>query len=206
MRNNRTPGEIIMNHAFPDDASLVKLCIQNRNDDAFPRELINRYGRLIMQTITWTFQRCSTVIREDTEDVFQEVFSSLFKDQCNALARFDSSRASLGTYLSVIAKNATINACKKKRYTIEEYTDSSGQEFENPEMMMEKKDVTEKIQASLPLLSVKERLFFKLYFEDYMPPEEIAGILGVTIETVYSKKAKIIDKLKQLLPQSVEKG
>jgi RNA polymerase sigma factor (sigma-70 family) len=64
----------------------------------------------------------------------------------------------------------------------------------------------EQIGSLLSSLSVKERLFFKFYFEDCMPPEEIAGILGVTIDTVYSKKTKIIEKLKHLLPKPIEKS
>jgi RNA polymerase sigma factor (sigma-70 family) len=195
-----------MNITSTDDATLVNLCIRNRNDDSFPRELIERYGRLIMQTITWTFKRFSKVIREDVEDVFQEVFASLFKDQCVALIRFDPHRASLGTYLGTIARNAAINACKRNKNDGEEYTDSIGCDYINPEILLEKKEVAERIQTMLPLLSVKERLFFKLYFEDFMPPEEIAVILGVAIDTVYSKKAKIIDKLKHLFPQTFEKG
>ena len=194
-----------MNLVSCDDATLVNLCIRERGNAAFPRELINRYGRLVMQTITWTFKRFSSDIREDIEDVFQEVFVSLFKDNAGALLRFDPVRASLGTYLCAVARNATINACKKRKCD-DEYIDSIGNDYFNPEALLEKKDVKERIEALLPSLSVKERLFFKLYFEECMPPEEIAGILGVTIDTVYSKKAKIIEKIKHLYPQTIEKG
>jgi RNA polymerase sigma-70 factor (ECF subfamily) len=195
-----------MNHASFDDETLVKLCIQHQSDDVFTRELVERYGRLIMQTITWTFKRFSSAIREDIEDVFQEVFASLFKDQCSALARFDPKRASLGTYLCTIARNATINACKKKRVDIKEYIDSIGGGYLNPETLLENMDLMEQIESIRSLFSVKERLFFKFYFEDCMPPEEIADVLGVTIDTVYSKKAKIVEKLKHLLPKHGEKG
>jgi RNA polymerase sigma-70 factor, ECF subfamily len=195
-----------MNAASIDDATLVRLCIAERNDDAFPRELIHRFGRLIMQTISWTFRRFSKSIREDIEDVFQEVFVSLFKNDCEALAHYDPSRASLGTYLCTIAKNAAINACKRKRVDIVEYTDIPGEERETPETLLDLKDAAQRIESILPSLTARERFFFKLYFEDNAPPEEIAEILGVSIDTVYSKKAKIIGKLRDCVPETIKQG
>jgi RNA polymerase sigma-70 factor, ECF subfamily len=195
-----------MNTTSCDDATLVSLCAAERSNVAYPRELIDRYGRLVMQTVTWTFRRFSSDIREDVEDVFQEVFVSLFKDGCNALLRFDPSRASLGTYLCTIARNATINAVKRRKCDSDEDIDAIGEDSLNPEMLLEKKDAKERIESLLPSLSVKERFFFKLYFEDCMPPEEIAGVLNISIDTVYSKKAKIQEKIKHLFPQPIEKG
>jgi RNA polymerase sigma-70 factor (ECF subfamily) len=195
-----------MNRTSCDDATLVSLCAAQRSDAAFPRELIDRYARLVMQTITWTFRRFSSDIREDVEDVFQEVFVSLFKDDCSALARFDPSRASLGTYLCTIARNATINAVKRKKRDSDEDVDAIGEDTLNPEALLEKKDARERIEALLPSLSANERLFFKLYFEDCMPPEEIAGVLNVSTDTVYSKKAKIQEKIRNLFPHPIEKG
>jgi RNA polymerase sigma-70 factor, ECF subfamily len=195
-----------MNSTSCDDATLVSLCAARGSSAAYPRELIDRYGRLVMQTITWTFRRFSSDVREDIEDVFQEVFVSLFKDRGSALLRFDPSRASLGTYLCTIARNATLNAVKRKKYDGDGDVDSIGEDSLNPEALLEKKDARERIEALMPSLSAKERLFFKLYFEDCMPPEEIAGVLRVSVDTVYSKKAKIQEKIKQLFPQPIEKG
>jgi RNA polymerase sigma-70 factor, ECF subfamily len=195
-----------MNSTSCDDATLVTLCAEKGSDSAFPKELISRYGRLVMQTITWTFRRFARDNREDVEDVFQEVFVSLFKDHGSALLRFDPSRASLGTYLGTIARNATINALKRRKCDGDEDVDAIGEDSLNPEALLEKKDARQRIEALLPSLSVKERLFFKLYFEDCMPPEEIAGILNVSIDTVYSKKAKIQEKIRHIFPQPIEKG
>jgi RNA polymerase sigma-70 factor, ECF subfamily len=204
--NGKPTGDAVMNTTSSDDATLVSLCIQERSNAAFPRELIDRYGRLVMQTITWTFRRFSSDVREDVEDVFQEVFVSLFRDNGGALLRFDPSRASLGTYLCTIARNATINAVKRKKHDSDEDVDAIGEDSLNPEMLMEKKDARERIEALLPSLSAKERFFFRLYFDDCMPPEEIAGVLHVSIDTVYSKKAKIQEKIRHLFPQTIEKG
>ena len=55
------------------------------------------------------------------------------------------------------------------------------------------------IHAVMNSASSKEQLFYSLYFEELVPPEEIAIILNISIDTVYSKKSKIIEKIKNAL-------
>ena len=188
-----------MNLVEADDATLIGLCIADKNNRRFARELIRRYGKIVMQIITWTFHRFAQVIHEDIEDVFQEVFTSLYKDQCKALVRFDPNRAQFGTYVSAIAKHSAINACKRKRYNEDEYTDTIEDDCLDIEKMLENKENIEKIHTVTNTLSTKEHLFYNLYFEEFMPPEEIAEVLTISVDTVYSKKAKIIEKVKSAL-------
>jgi RNA polymerase sigma-70 factor (ECF subfamily) len=178
-----------------DDAALLSLCVSAANDKHVFDELVRRYGSLVLQTVSWTFRRYSHVIREDVEDVFQEVFSALFKDGCKALRCFDPNKASFGTYLATIAKNTTINSCKMKNRNSVELTDAISGEPNEYEKDLENKDAVSKIKEALLAFSAKDRLFYHLYFKENMPPDEVASLLGITIDTVYSKKAKIVDKL-----------
>ena len=54
----------------------------------------------------------------------------------------------------------------------------------------------EKIRGMLVGFTAQERLFYHLYFEECMPPETVANVMGVTVGSVYSKKAKIIEKIR----------
>ena len=47
-------------------------------------------------------------------------------------------------------------------------------------------------------MNTEYRLFLKLYFEKRLSPKEIAKILNITESTVYSKKSRIIDKLRKI--------
>ena len=67
-----------------------------------------------------------------------------------------------------------------------------------PDVEFEKRE-NEKILKELKEdLNTEDRLFLKLYFEKRLSPKEIAKILNITESTVYSKKSRIIDKLRKI--------
>jgi DNA-directed RNA polymerase specialized sigma24 family protein len=76
-----------------DDKSLVALCVARSADKRVLNDLIGRYGRLVMQTIIWAFQKYSVKNKEETEDVFQEVFVSLFENDFKKLKAYEIGRA-----------------------------------------------------------------------------------------------------------------
>lgn len=54
------------------------------------------------------------------------------------------------------------------------------------------------VDTALSSLSPRDQRFVELYFADAKSPEDIAGELGVSVATVYSKKAKIKTRLSEL--------
>ena len=185
-----------------DDESLVALCVAQSSDKRVLNELISRYGRLVLQTITWTFQRYTVGNTEDIEDVFQEVFLSLFENDSVKLKAFDPCRAGLGAYLRCIARNLAINALHKREKGKVEMTENIIDE-EDGFLAVENEEMMEKIRSMLVDFTGQERLFYHLYFEEFMPPETISDVMGVTVDSVYSKKAKIIEKIKKGLRRHV---
>jgi DNA-directed RNA polymerase specialized sigma24 family protein len=47
-------------------------------------------------------------------------------------------------------------------------------------------------------LDAGDRLFLKYYYEDELSPEEIATVMSVTVSAIYSKKSRILDKLRSI--------
>lgn len=179
-----------------DDESLVALCVARSSDKRVLNELIRRYGGLVMQAITWTFQKYSAKDKEETEDVFQEVFVSLFENDLGKLKAYDPCRAGLGTYLMSIARTMAVNALNKRKMGKVEVSENIIDE-EDGFLPVEDAEMMEKIRSMLAGFTAQERLFYRLYFEACMPPETIADVMGVTVDSVYSKKAKIIEKIKK---------
>jgi RNA polymerase sigma-70 factor, ECF subfamily len=182
-----------LHHA--DDESLVALCVARSSDKRALNELIRRYGRLVLQTITWTFQRYAAGNREDIEDGFQDVFISLFENESAKLKAYDPAKAGLGAYLRCIARSTTINALNKRKKGNVEITENIV-DSEDGFIVVDNEEMMGKIRSMLVDFTAQERLFFHLYFEECMPPETISNVMGVTVDSVYSKKAKIIDKIK----------
>jgi len=182
-----------LHHA--DDQSLVALCVARASDKRVLNELIKRYGALVLQTITWTFQRYTASSKEDIEDVFQEVFISLFENESAKLKAYDRARAGLGTYLSCIARSLAINALNRRKKGNVEITDDIIDE-DDGFIVVDNEEMMDKIKSMLVEFTAQERLFFHLYFEECMPPETISNVMGVAVDSVYSKKTKIIGKIK----------
>jgi RNA polymerase sigma factor (sigma-70 family) len=185
-----------------DDESLVAQCVARTSDKRVLNELIRRYGRLVLQTIAWTFQRYAAAYREDIEDVFQEVFISLFENDSVKLKGFDPCRAGLGTYLRTIARNTAINALHKRKKGNVEITDTIVDD-EDGFLAVDDEEIMDKIRRMLAEFTAQERLFYHLYFEECMLPETISKVLGITVDSVYSKKAKFIGKIKKSLRHHV---
>lgn len=58
------------------------------------------------------------------------------------------------------------------------------------------------VSQSLELLPARYRLFIQLYFDQSLSPEEIANILRVSINAVYTQKSRILGKLRETLRDS----
>lgn len=180
-----------------EETALIEHCITDSTDKRILREFIRRYGPMVLQTITWICRRSPATVREDREDIFQEVFASLFEDGAKALRNFDPKQAHFATYLLTITKHLSINACKRKRKNDVELTEDMPEEENDPRMDMENKEMTGKVRELLASFSGLDRLFYHLYFKEYLPPETIARVLGISTDSVYSKKAKLVEKIKK---------
>ena len=54
---------------------------------------------------------------DDSNDIAQDVFVRLCKDNCRLLKQFDPQRAGLKTWLGVVSSSVTIDHLRKKRVT-----------------------------------------------------------------------------------------
>jgi RNA polymerase sigma factor (sigma-70 family) len=178
------------------DIELVRRCIGHPNDRGAVRAFLARFAPVIRQTIGWVMCRCSAARPEDREDVFQEVCVALFRNNLDALRRFDPARSCAATYLMTIARRLAINCARQRSLHVAVPVDELDGALFAEDDAAESHERREIVERSLAGCSPRDRLLYRLYFEDMAPPETIARILGVGVNTVYSKKAKLIDKLK----------
>jgi RNA polymerase sigma-70 factor, ECF subfamily len=180
-----------------DDAALVTLCASDKADRQVLGEFVRRYGSLVLQTVTWTMRRYCRPDMEECRDVFQDVFASLFENGSCRLKGYNPAKAGMGTYISAIARNAAINGLKKRKKENVELTENMSDEIMEIEMDAGNEELMEKIKMLVSDFTPNERLFYHLYFEECMPPETVAKVMGVSVDSVYSKKAKITGKIKK---------
>src|SRR4051812_12280144 len=159
-----------------------------RGDGEAWRALVER----VAPVVTAAVGRCLRRHGADevaVEDVVQEVFLRLVRDDFRALRAFDPARAQLTTWLTVVAHRMALDACRRRR--------PAGGELPADLVAPAQPPPSE----GLPLgdLPPRQRLVLQLLFERDLSVEEAAAFLGVEAQTVRSLKHKALSRLRERL-------
>ncbi|HWE31209.1 MAG TPA: sigma-70 family RNA polymerase sigma factor [Polyangia bacterium] len=168
-------------------------------------ELVQRYERLIVSCVVKALRRYgATFSRDDLDDLVGDVWLVLLRDDLKKLRQYDATRGfRIASFLGLVATNATIDHLRARQAestplddVIEDYASLRA---EAPRDVVEARQEAELARAALAQLSSDERAFVVDCFRDERSPEELARALGVTTNTVYSRKFKIREKLQKIV-------
>ncbi len=157
--------------------------------DAF----VERWAGVIYSAVQRTMKaRGGGAERADVEDAVQDVFIRLLKDDCRLLRTYDAHRASLSTWLTLVARSTTIDRHRRQRLSTvpleaqhDPPAEPSGQE--------------PPLSVPLHLLSGRQRLVLRLLFDEQKSVAETARFMGVDEQTVRSTKHKALARLRDHL-------
>src|ERR1700722_20365595 len=147
---------------------------------------VRRYAALIVAAVRGVASHSG-----DIEDLTQEVFVRLCKDQFRLLRTYDATRASLSTWITIVARSTARDALRRRR------PDSVPIDLV-PEMHL-KVDAVEPVpKLKLPeaLLSPRQREILGMLYDGEMDVAEIAMALGIDPQTVRSAHHKAMLKLR----------
>ena len=165
------------------------------------RELVERYQG----------QVAAVVVRmlgpgDDADDVGQETFVRFYR----AMDTFRGDSA-LGTWLTRIAMNLSLNALKKRKRETERYQplDEEGSvgilgRACDPDVEIMRKEERVRIESALDTLSPDQRAVVVLRIREGRATAEVAEILGVPQGTVMSRLKRALAKLKEVLEVEIE--
>ena len=164
------------------DTDLASLIAGNKAAwDGFVR----RYAGLIVSAVR-------AVVREGTEaeDVLQEVFVRLCKDDFRLLRTYDAARAGLSTWLTIVARSTARDLQRRHRPPQSALDDV-------PERLLATTDVhAEPLKLPKDLLSPRQQLVLTMLYERDMDVAEIARTLNVDPQTIRSTHHKAMLKLR----------
>ncbi len=134
----------------------------------------------------------------EADDVGQEVFIRFY----HSLERFRGESA-LGTYLTRIAINLSLNALKRRKRTLSLHNED-GEEQRWPEVSdegrpMERREARELVEKALRQLDEGYRAVVVLRLIEGYSTKETAEILGIPLGTVLSRLARAQKKMKETL-------
>ena len=168
------------------------------------RELMDRYGALVAHAVRSTFLR---VIQQAepafVDDTVQAVWLSLCADGCRRLRQFES-KASLSTWLTVLATRKALDALRTERRKgrLDDEERDLLRELEAPEAGegVPFEDVVG-VRDAVDRLPDEERLILKMYYFDGLSYRSIAAALGIGVEAVSAALGRARTRLKKSLKE-----
>lgn len=160
--------------------------------------IVKRYQQQVARTVIGMLGKT-----DEADDVGQEVFIRFY----NAIEQYRGESA-LGTYLSRIAINLSLNALKKNKRKRLFTTFSNDQDNNNNNTLDNKvvaddefkaKDQQELVQLALSYLDPKFRSIIVLRMLEGYSTKETAETLNIPTGTVLSRLSRAQDKLKEAL-------
>ncbi len=184
--SNITNGKERVKEAYRKEVEMVK---QALTGDRFAfGVLVRQYESLVAKTVVGMLGQT-----QEAEDVGQEVFIRFFR----SMKQYKGESA-LGTYLTRIAINLSLNALKKQK---NKRTDG----LENVEYRLEaednigKRDTKEVVENALQQLEPEFRSVVVLRMIEGFSTKETAKILELPLGTVLSRLSRAQLKLKEIL-------
>jgi len=165
---------------------------------------VRQYSKLIYHTI----RNSAAPHRAETppdfaDDLFQEVFLSLVKDDFRQLRKFRGDHGcSLASWLRMIAARRTIDQLRKLKKRASPLEESFAKEFSaEPENEITDEKV-EKLVDVVAELPPRDRIIIDLCFRQNLSSQDVASILHLSVGAVYTQKSRILAKLRESLEKS----
>jgi RNA polymerase sigma factor (sigma-70 family) len=193
-----------------EDAALLNALLAPASEEARQRhwgEFVRRYERTITSCIVKVLRRYGvSASEEDLNDLAGDVWLALLRRDMKKLRQFDAARGvPLSAYVGMVAGNTTIDHLRARRAK----ATRSGEELETealrerltdgPGEGIEAAEQAALAREALFRLSSDEREFVLEVYKAERSPEELARNLGITTNTVYSRKFKIREKLARIV-------
>lgn len=180
-----------------------------------------RYERLIIACIRKVLRRYHAAHNEeDIEDLISSTALNIVKDDYKKLRAFDATRGyKLSSWIGLIATNTAHDGLRRRSplesgharsLDDEESGHEPAAEGESADQALERRDRAAILRNAIAQLGPSDQLFVEYYFQNEMDPEDISRIMGISVNTVYSRKNKVREKLKRILidvaPPEIREG
>jgi len=156
--------------------------------EAFVRKL----SPIIFNVIRKTLQS-SGIYKDEAHDLLQDFFVRLCANDFHILRQYAPQKASITTYLSIVARNMTLDHLRRRRnhfLSLEDLPEqSSGPEGQKGA----------KVDVPFNVLPPRQLLVMRLLYEKDMDVKEVSDFLGITEQTVRSMRHKAVSKLRESL-------
>jgi RNA polymerase sigma factor (sigma-70 family) len=168
-------------------------------------DFVRRYERLITSCVLKVLRRYgASFSSDDVDDLVNDVWVTLLRDDMKKLRQYDAARGfRIASFVGLVATNVTIDHLRSRQAETTPL-DQVMEDFVSrykvvPRDYVEESEEVELANRALNRLSCEERSFVYEIFHAERAPEELARRLGVSTNTIYSRKFKIREKLARIV-------
>jgi RNA polymerase sigma factor (sigma-70 family) len=180
---------------------LLAGCI--RGDKACWDAFVSQYSSLVYYSIRKTFTTHHAEPNpEAVNDLFQDFFVAIVRDDFKKLRDFRGERGcTLASWLRLVTVRLTIDFLRRNKSTPSDLVMDFDSPTEPPDSLLANEE-ERRLSCAIAQLSPRERLFVELCFRQGASPEDIAGILKISVNAVYTQKSRLLAKLRECLKSS----
>lgn len=187
------------------EQELLRACFSG--DRSAWERFVEEYAKLIYFSIHQTFKmKGLSASQDEADELFNEVFLSLFENDFAKLKSFKwKNDCSLATWLRLITSRKAIDYIKNK-YRRAKMLDINSAEVEEQltvdggiEQSVLEDEREAILERAVGQLSAEEINFLNLCFIKELAPEKIAEMLGITVNSVYSRKNRLREKIRRIV-------
>ena len=132
--------------------------------------------------------------RDEAEDLMQEAFLRLWRE-CKKVPA-EKAKA----FLFRVANNLFLDAKKHKQVVLKfQQKQTSGQENEDPQFLLEAKELQQKLENAIAQLPEKQRTVFLMSRMDKMTYAEIAERLELSVKAVEKRMSQALVQMRKVL-------
>ena len=182
----------------------LRACLAGRKDawDAFVRASAPVIYAAVQRSIR--SRRLGVTHPGDVDDRVQDVYVRLLREDARLLRTFDPRRASLATWLSIIARTVVHEHFQKKRLPTVALNEGDPDSSIPPTSAQHTKSPSSRHEqptpnVSLDILTVQQRQVIEMLFDQDLSVEQAAARLGVDPQTIRSAKHKALTRLREAM-------
>jgi len=185
-----------------DERELLRACFE-RKRGAWD-EFVVQYSRLVYGTIKQTLQVHYVDAQQSVvEDLFQDFFLSVLRDDFKKLRQFRGERGcSLASWLRMVATRLTIDFLRKGKTLGVVANELAPMNATDPSAGLVREEKRKFMTEMIAALPAGDRLLIELSFKKELPAEDIAVILGISVNAFYTRKSRVVAKLRQAIGQA----
>ncbi|MFH1269683.1 MAG: sigma-70 family RNA polymerase sigma factor [Candidatus Omnitrophota bacterium] len=189
-----------------DDLEFVRRCV--KGDKRAWDEFVEKYSSLIYNYIHSVLKiKGYTFSQENINDLFQEIFLSLVKDNYRKLSTFRAKNGcSLASWLRQVTINFTIDYIRrlKPAFSLDEENEddfsladilasdlpSAVENLSREERILHLRDCIDK-------LGIDDKYLLELYIHRGLSPEELRSFFKISRAAVDMRKSRIVERLRE---------